>query len=231
MLFLMLMEWIPNILLLVYFGEVDVLSIVKLACLHYLAFISLYEIGYYQNDTYSVNKETAPRNRGQNGTGNIYSYLFILVRVFTFLGVTYHLQYFDQPIWWLFYCLLAFSFIGHNVISQYALRVFTFWNLASFRFFAISFMILKPEQLLIVAPTIMLCYVLYRSISYMDSKALINIPSRETFSFKFSFYTLLLPTSLCVAGLFQDFLPIILHLYYILVFVGHYLLANMSKKR
>ncbi|MDB5263189.1 MAG: hypothetical protein JWQ14_2470, partial [Adhaeribacter sp.] len=82
-------EWLLAFAILFYFSGYEVYTSAENFLLAYLAFISIYEIGYFGNDVYSVRHETNPRLRIKNFNPNNFQLtLWILFRIGVFLSIT-----------------------------------------------------------------------------------------------------------------------------------------------
>jgi len=210
-------EWLIAFLLLYYFTDFNLLFSIKFFLAGYLAFISIYEIGYLGNDVYSVRNEENPRLRIKDfNPSNVQLAFWIGFRILIFLSITFWLQVHDQINWWVFYGTIGVFFWLHNVLKQKELKIFTFINLAFTRFLAPVFIALEPGDLSLIAPGILLNYVFYRTLTYMDSKDLLVIPSRKSASFKLNFYLLIAGTTLLNSLLVCHPLPFLLTIYYLL---------------
>jgi hypothetical protein len=191
-------EWFLALVML-YFSGYPAGEAIGKFLLGYLAFISLYEIGYITNDVHSVRHEAKPRKRLQdfNPSDGVVG-VWIGIRVIVFAAISYVLQAWNDPKWLTFYAVLALMFFLHNYLKDKQLKVFTFMNLAFLRFLAPFFIFLSPEQIAAWIPAIVLHYVIYRTLTYMDSKDLLNMPSRDSVPFKLNYYLLLAGISLVV---------------------------------
>src|SRR5690606_10563413 len=121
--------------------------------------------------------------------------IWIAIRVAVFVFLSYYLEVLNSPGWWYFYGLLILSFAMHNMLQRKEFKIFTFISLACLRFYAPVFLFLNPFYLTLSLPAILLHYVFFRTITYIDSKGLLNIPGRNSLSFKSAFYLILLPVS------------------------------------
>jgi hypothetical protein len=167
--------------------------------LGYLAFIALYEIGYITNDVHSVRNEAKPRKRLKDfNPSNGVVAIWIIIRIAVFAGISYLLHVLADPRWAVFYGVLALMFFLHNYLRDKQLKTFTFMNLAFLRFLAPFFIFLTTEQLVLWLPGIVLHYVIFRTLTYMDSKDLLHMPARDTVAFKLNYYLLLGGISLVV---------------------------------
>jgi hypothetical protein len=167
--------------------------------LGYLAFISLYEIGYITNDVHSVRHEAKPRKRLKdfNPTDTLVT-LWIVIRIIVFVGFSYLLHVLTDLRWGVFYAVLALMFFLHNALKDKQLKTFTFMNLAFLRFLAPFFIFLTTDQVVLWLPGIVLHYVFFRTLTYMDSKDLLHMPGRDTVPFKLNYYLLLGGISLVI---------------------------------
>ncbi|AMM51670.1 hypothetical protein TH61_11450 [Rufibacter sp. DG15C] len=209
-------EWLLAFMLLYFLSNNSFFYVFKDFILAYLAFISIYEIGYLGNDVYSVRNEDNPRFRIENfNPSNSQLFVWICFRIIVFIWVTFYLNLFLSYTWWVFHCIVAVFFYLHNVLKEKELKVFTFVNLALTRFLAPIFIFLEREDLALIMPSIFVTYVLYRSLTYMDSKKLLNMPSRSLVGFKFKFYLLIGGVSILLSVLFVSWMPLLINLYYL----------------
>lgn len=209
-------EWLIGFLLLFYFSGFDLPTSLINFLLAYFAFIAIYEIGYLGNDVYSVRYETDPRLRIKNfNPTNLELTVWVIFRVLVFLAITHHLAQWTSYAWWAFYASIAIFFYLHNNLRQKELKTFTFINLAFTRFLAPIFVFLSAEQLYLIVPSVLLCYVLYRTLTYMDSKKLLNMPSRTKPAFKVNYYLLIGGVSILLTVLLNSLLPVALNAYYL----------------
>jgi hypothetical protein len=194
--------------------------------LGYLAFISVYEIGYIINDCVSVRFEQNPRKRVKEfDPSNLLIAFWILIRIVFFLAITFviHKQFSGQ--WWWFYLILVVVFFVHNILQSKQYRVFTFICLAFLRFYAPLFPFITMDFLLQTLNAVLLFYIFFRTITYLDSKGLLVIPSRASFDFKAAYYFFLLPVSITIAVLAESYFSLFVNLYF-LIFWGTFYLAE-----
>lgn len=217
-------EWLLNILILIFVAKQTVIDATTHFILAYLAFISIYELGYLANDVFSIRKEINPRKRIRSfDPSSLELIIWIFFRLLVFAGITYFLGAYAAINWWSFYFLLALYFLLHNILASGLLKTFTFFNLAIFRFFAPIFIFLEKDQFLILVPSVIINYVLYRTLTYMDSKELIKVQEREDASFKFYYYLLFLGLSLFFSIIIVSPIPIVINLYYMIFMFAFYL--------
>lgn len=221
-------EWLIAFLLLLYFSQdKSLLENAVNFLLAYYAFISIYEIGYLGNDVYSVRHESDPRLRVKNfNPSNIELSIWIGARILIFILIGTYLEVWNNHNWALFYLSIVVFFFLHNVLKQREYKVFTFINLAFTRFLAPIFIFLSSDQLMLIIPSVLLNYVLYRTLTYMDSKKLLVMPGRTTAVFKLNYYLLLSGVSILLASLYESWIPLILNLYYLAFWVAFFLKDN-----
>ena len=218
-------EYLLGVLFLLYSG-LEPLQAVYSFGLAYLAFISVYEIGYIINDFISVKFEEKARKRlsgMQISDATIYTW--IIIRIAAFLFLTYYLGMISSATWWVFYVALSAIFALHNVLKRKEYKILTFVSLAVLRFYAPLFPFMETALLVSSINGMMLFYVLFRTLTYIDSKGLLNLPARASFSFKANYYLLLLPLSIVVVFITNDYICLWLNLYFLL-FWGAFYLAN-----
>jgi hypothetical protein len=217
-------EWLLAFLLLFYFSNYNLWLSAEQFVLAYFAFIAIYEIGYLGNDVYSVRHETDPRLRVKNfNPSNLQLTLWIVFRIAVFLSISHYLNLLDNYIWWTFYATIVLFFYLHNVLKQKELKTFTFINLAFTRFLAPIFIFLSAEQLWMIVPSVLVCYVLYRTLTYMDSKKLLNMPSRTKPVFKLNYYLLIGGVSLLLTIMVNSCIPILINGYYLLFWLAFFI--------
>lgn len=216
-------EWLLAFLLLFYFSGYNLWASAEQFLLAYFAFIAIYEIGYLGNDVYSVRHETDPRLRIKNfNPSNLQLIVWIVFRIAVFLSISHYLDVLDNYIWWTFYITIVVFFYLHNVLKQKELKTFTFINLAFTRFLAPIFIFLSAEHLLLIVPSVLLCYVLYRTLTYMDSKKLLNMPSRTLPAFKVNYYLLIGGVSVLLTVMLNSYIPVLINGYYLLFWLAFF---------
>ena len=218
-------EWIPAIGILFFLEETELVSSFKEFILGYLAFISIYEIGYLTNDQLSEKREENPRRRMDDNLSKAFLIVLILVRVGIFLGITLYFGLQSSLIWWLYYVLLILSFFLHNVITNNDYRLVTFFNLSVFRFFAPIFIFLSIENLRLIFPVILICYSFFRTLIYMDNKDLLSVKARKTPLFNLSFFAITFIVVVLYSFISISWVPMILAGYF-MIFTFFYFLKS-----
>lgn len=206
-------EWTPSILL-VYYSSIS-FSFVPEWLAYYLAFVCIYEIGYLVNDQIAFHRE-AERRRARLFTRLEIS-VFIAIRIVTFLFISYITKAGSSQ-WWSWYLLLIFVFSFHNILRQNALKIITFSYLTFARFFSPIIILIGVMNVNLLLP-ISIHYVLFRLITYMDSKNLIGF-NRQTNFFRITFHLLGGVISFCLTLITNAYMPLWISAYYILISVG-----------
>jgi hypothetical protein len=209
-----LYEWVPALLIVLHYSQPELKSLISIA-LSYVAFIAMYEIGYMNND--QVAHFRSDERARENLFSTIAFVIFILIRVLVFLAITWYLNQQINFLWWFWYSILIITFATHNGLKNILLKSVTFSLLAFIRFLSPFFILIDNQLLLIVALPVFLNYVLFRLITYMDSKnMLINI-DRKSDSFRMGYYVLLLPITGILVLITESYIPMWMNAYFILV--------------
>jgi len=216
-LYYLIIDWTVPYVLLTYFTGFDWQGSVVHFALAYLAFISVYEIGYLGNDVYSVRKEAKPRRRVKDFDPSDATVLvWIGVRLLAFGTISWYLDVLTNPLWLAFYAVLAVFFYLHNALKDKELKVMTFVNLAFTRYLAPVFIFLTPSQLMLIVAPVFLNYVFYRTLMYMDSKDLLHMPSRRAPAYKVNYYLLAMGVSVLLSMMGESWVSVAITGYYLL---------------
>ncbi|MBB3229567.1 hypothetical protein [Halomonas stenophila] len=186
--FHLVFEWLAAVVLVVVFGAAEPLPALAMAGLAYLAFISLYEIGYLVNDLYAAPREARGRKRGPQGTTLGWGLAWTGSRLMVFVLVTTWLDFLAVPAWWSFYLALSLTFALHNVLQDKELKAATFLWLAWLRFMAPVIFVVEDTQRLGIGLAAAVSYVAFRLLGYLDSKGLLRMPGRQRASFRLFFF-------------------------------------------
>jgi hypothetical protein len=209
-----LYEWIPGIIILSV--NLPLSTAILQFLIYYLAFISLYEIGYIANDQLAHGETEGRVRRRKLQTWEII--LAVLVRVATFFAITSLIASDDlRDHWYVWNALLVVTFAIHNLLKPVALKCVTFCSLAFIRFFSPLCVMIDATLFQVLAVPIVLHYVLFRLITYMDSKNLLSGFDRKTNGFRFGYYLLMLPFSMLLYLIYNSSVPLIVTGYYLAV--------------
>lgn len=169
-LFQYFLEIVTSIIIFLVLFKPFYLDALTLFLFYYLAFISVYEIGYFINDTISTKYENKPNKRLDNKKSFLFIFFFIIIRLIFFILISFYLDLEHNYIWWFFYIFLILIFTLHNLLREIYYRIATFQILAFLRFIAPFFFILDFNYLLIICNIVALTYVPYRTLSYMSHR-------------------------------------------------------------
>jgi hypothetical protein len=195
--------------------------------LFYVAFISIYEIGYLINDQ-QAHQESEGRKRSDRLSG-VQVAIFIIIRLLVFLAITQQQNLLQSPLWWGWYFLLAIQFAAHNLLTLRSLKSITFSFLAFSRFLSPVVLILPMDVTASLALPVFLNYVLFRLFTYLDSKDLLKNFERKTSTYYQGYYLLILPFSILIAYIYQSWLPLGMNAYYLLIALAFGFLPSFRK--
>jgi hypothetical protein len=211
-------EWIVNILILLVANNFDIVKAITYFTLGYGCFISFYEIGYIINDFYAVKKEEKPRLRfGNKQVPNLVLWAWIGLRAALFIVFLFYFDFSIDVI--LFYAGLGVVFALHNVLVSKGLKSFTFLQLAVFRFWAPVFLFIPKELVATLFPVVFFYYVFNRTLTYMDSKNILNLPERTSVDFKLMSSLILVSFTTFWSYFSQSWVSLGVALYFILFWV------------
>lgn len=185
--FHLIFEWLAAALLAVTIGVKDPAGALLLALGSYLAFISLYEIGYLVNDLFAAKKEAEGRKRGPQGASVWWIGLWVGVRLFAFVSIATLMEYLVSPEWWSYFLALILVFALHNLLQDKEMKAATFLWLAWLRFMAPIVFVIEERLLVGVGLAAAVSYVAFRMFGYLDSKGLLRMPGRQRPSFRLLF--------------------------------------------
>lgn len=158
----------------------------------YLAFISIYEVGYLMNDYWAVHREKDPRRRGPEASP-LLVVGWALARVAYFCALTLLLGQAGNRLWWIFYLSLMAIFLFHNLTTRLEFKTITFSWLASFRFCAPSLFFIPAVNCPGLWLSAVLLYSAFRQPAYLASKDLLQLPGRSSRSYRLLFFGCALP--------------------------------------
>lgn len=196
--FHVIFEWLAAGLLVLALGAAGPTQALTAAGLSYLAFISLYEIGYLVNDLFASRKETGGRQRGPQGAGGLWVAAWFISRLVAFMIATIFLGKLAAPEWWSFFAALCVVFALHNELTDREFKSATFIWLAWFRFMAPVIFVVQDTQRLGVGLAAAMAYASFRLFGYLDSKGLLQMPGRQRPGFRLFFFLMPLTGALAL---------------------------------
>ena len=215
-LYLILFEWSIAISVLFLVEGYTFIQSLRFYFLSYLAFISMYEIGYFVNDIFSIRYEKTPRARLKNMdiTSGVVI-VFLAVRLTVFAIITTFLHFWQEPKWTGFFIALIMIFSIHNLLKKEDLKPITFLGLASLRFFGPILSFISHETFILLLSPFILCYLIYRFLSYLDSKEFLRISSRADTSWKVNYYLLVTILNCFISIYLDSLIPVVVSLYFL----------------
>lgn len=181
-------EWLAAAVVVVALADPYPLVALWTSALAYIAFISLYEIGYMANDLFAARAEQGGRLRGPQDAARGWILLWVVVRVAAFLGITWGLGLAHQPVWWSYHGALAVVFAFHNGLDDRELKAGTFLWLSWFRFMAPVLVAVPTQFLPGIGLACAMAYSAFRQFGYLDSKGLLRMPGRKRPLFRWAFF-------------------------------------------
>lgn len=191
-------EWLAAVVLVVLLGDVRPVQALVAMGLSYIAFISLYEIGYLVNDLFASHNETDGRQRGPQDANGLWMGSWCVVRLMAFILATNLIGKLSSPEWWTFFVALGVVFALHNGLRDRELKAATFLWLAWFRFMAPVIFVVQDSQLLGIGLAAAMAYASFRLFGYLDSKGLLQMPGRQRSSFRLFFFLMPLAGALAL---------------------------------
>jgi len=196
--FHVIFEWLAAGVLVLAVGAAAPATALAGAGLSYLAFISLYEIGYLANDLFSSRKEADGRQRGPQGAGGGWVAAWVVARLASFIFATVLMGKLVTPEWWSFFAALCVVFALHNALTDKELKAATFLWLAWFRFMAPLMFVVMEDQRLGIGMAAAMAYASFRLFGYLDSKGLLSMPGRQRPGFRLFFFLMPLAGALAL---------------------------------
>ena len=197
--FYLTIEYAPALLITLLFGKFGTLENLASYFVSFLAFISIYEIGYLVNDYVSIKWENKPRLRGVMAATGPLLVAWTASRLATFYLVSLYLAPRVGAAYWLFFAFLSLIFAAHNLLKRKEFKVCTFYWLSVCRFVCSTIWHVDRHTLteLLVAGTIL--YSGFRLLGYLESKELLFLPNRKSSEFRLLYYSLPLPLAVALA--------------------------------
>ncbi|WP_290525574.1 hypothetical protein [Alcanivorax sp.] len=187
-LFHLLFEWLAAFWLVALLGAGTIGENLLSSIISYLAFISIYELGYIANDLHSAKREVDGRRRGPQDASIFWILLWVICRITVFFVCTILLEKLLDSDWWLFFVSLIFVFLMHNFLNDREAKTTTFAWLAWLRFMAPLIFVVRSDQVIGIGLAAAIGYVAYRQLGYMDSKNLLLMPGRKRTGFRLFFF-------------------------------------------
>jgi hypothetical protein len=215
---------LPALWLLLRSSEVGLAEGVGSFLLGYLAFISLYELGYLANDVIDA-RRPGGRQRCTFATPLLFLLLFAGVRIACWIAIALATGWIGNAVWLSATAAMALVFFAHNAIVAPEPRIATFLQLALLRFSLPILGIVPAGSVPLILILALLFYVHLRGMAYIDSKHLLAMPARKHPQFGQWQILLMLPIAMLIAVAAGSTLPLELWPWYALLYSGWGLLA------
>ena len=196
--FHVIFEWLAAVVLALAVGAADPVQALTAAGLSYLAFISLYEIGYLVNDLFASRKEAGGRQRGPQDAGGVWVAAWFVSRLVVFMFATVLMGKLAALEWWSYFAALCVVFALHNGLADREFKAATFIWLAWLRFMAPVMFVVQDTQRLGVGLAAAMAYASFRMFGYLNSKGLLQMPGRQRPGFRLFFFLMPLAGTLAL---------------------------------
>lgn len=208
--------WLPGILIVTFLGQYSFLGSVIHYGFTYLAFVSIYEVGYLVNDTLGTRHDETPRHRLKVKLSLAEMLLFVIVRAVVLIVIADVYDLFSNSAWSVSALALVMVIVMHNTIASSALKAASFLQMSMLRF---SLPVI-PHVENDVIPAVLLIAIFHfvypRFITYLDSKGRLRIPERKKSLYGVQVQLLMIPVFCLFTVLMNSALPLAIWVYYLL---------------
>lgn len=184
----------------------------------YICFIAFYELGYLYNDMLGTRGEINPRLRLKHDLSKWEVSVFISIRVFVFAGICGLTGWYQQVSWLSFYAVLGLVIVLHNITSQTAIRLVTFFQMSLLRFSAPIFVWLPANKFAMCLLAGAVFFTFTRFITYLDSKGRLVLPERKRWWYFASVHLAFCPLSALVSLVLGDWSFFLLTIYFVILY-------------
>lgn len=191
--YLIATSWLPGLWLLWRLTDLSAAGSVLVFAAGYLAFISIYEIGYLINDAWDAPRSHDGRQRLNFPLTRSFTVTFVGVRVAVWVVVGVLTGWIGNPIWLAGYAALFLAIAQHNMFQAKSLRLASFYELATLRFVLPILAALPAASLSAAILTALLFYSFPRFLGYLESKDILNLPEHKQPRFGFLLFLSLTP--------------------------------------
>lgn len=208
--------WLPGILIVLFLSEYSFFGSAIHYIFTYLAFVSIYEVGYLVNDTLGTKHDETPRHRLKLKLSPCEILIFVLIRVLALIIIAEIYDLLSSPAWSVSVLALVVVIVMHNTIASSALKAASFLQMSMLRFSLPVIPHIEHD----LAPAVLLLAVFHfvypRFITYLDSKGRLRIPERKTSLYGVQVQLLMLPAFSLLSVFMNHALPLVIWLYYLL---------------
>lgn len=203
-------EWIPGLGLAFLWGGKGALIDFLIS---YVAFISIYELGYVMNDEMSHRRSDERQRHSKQS--NVALTAMVLTRLAVCVLALGYLNQLAATIPLAGYGALVIVFVSHNLLRSNSVKCVTFIMLSYLRFLLPLSPWLNAEILILITTPVLLNYSLFRLFIYMDSKKLLTEMDRKSPSFLVGYYLMSMSFSSLLSAASLSWLPAGFTLYYV----------------
>lgn len=182
--------------------------------LSYLAFVSIYEVGYFVNDTLGTRRDETPRHRLKGEVSGTFSVAFVAIRLATFVAIAAFMSFPESWPWVAACGALLALIVLHNWLASSALKAVTFIQMSALRF-SIPILPFVPAprsgDVLLLG---LLHFAYPRFITYLEAKGRLRIPERRTARYALGSQVLMAPAFAVLCAVTGSWLPLGIWVYY-----------------
>ncbi|MCL6697364.1 hypothetical protein LZ496_00970 [Sphingomonas sp. NSE70-1] len=229
MTYLVATSWLPAIWLLWRLTDLSVAGSALAFAAGYLAYISIYEIGYLVNDAWDAPRSPQGRQRLNFPITPSFALAFVAIRLAVWAVVGVLTGWIDNPLWLAGYAALCLAIAQHNIFQSNGLRLASFYELATLRFLLPVLAALPAASLPAAILTALLLYSFPRFLGYLDSKDILNLPERREPQFGFFLILSLAPLLLFSAYLLRTTALVELTAYYLVIYGIWWAMARLPQ--
>jgi hypothetical protein len=231
-LYLLATQILPGILLLYWLDASLGAMAAPAYLLGYLAFISIYELGYLANDGWDARRSAAGRRRLDFDVSLPFCGLFVVIRLALFATLLVAApERSELPAILAGFTTLAAVFLVHNLAQGLAVKLATFTQLAILRFtLPVTFTLGTADLLQVIAISV-LYYLPFRLLTYLESKGKLLMPERQASTFGLYYMATMSPLCLLLAHATADLIYLVLLGFHIAVNLTYHLGGKLLSAR
>ena len=194
----------------------------------YIAFLSIYEVGYLANDAWDAKSKDGGRLRLPFTVDIMFLIPFFTIRLVTWYLLTVKWQPIGDLKWIVMSLTLAVVFALHNLVKNDSFRIATFVQLTILRFcmpifFAIG--VKSASQIMMLSSIV---YLHFRSLAYLDSKKLLIMPVRKEKKFGIIEIVLFFPILSLLSYIESESMYLELWLYFVSLYSAYLIKSKKS---
>lgn len=215
--YLVATSWLPAIWLLFRLSGLDMIQSVLTFVIGYMAFISIYELGYLVNDAWDSKRSGEGRPRKGFHLGSAYVLAFVILRIGLWAAIGVLTGWMSSLQWLAGFAVLVVAIAQHNLVGRKEFRLASFYELAVLRF---TLPVLAALPAAALAPVLLVALIPYsfpRFLAYMESKDILRLEKRREARFGLLLHLSFLPLMLLFAYLLDRQVLVELQLYFVFI--------------